>query len=411
MISRHYSVLITFSMAILFGMYSGVSFVSVYADVPENPSDLKANVVSPTQIDLFWTASDDDSIIGYKIEYRMNTDANYSTVIENTGNTDTIYSNTELSPDSVYAYRVYAINSSGNSESSSSVTVKTPSVNNNLNTDGPVSDIPTDVLANAISQTSVEISWKGPTQTYGQNVQGYIIKQEIASGLYTEIADVSASNTKYTLSNLSMGKTYKFVVVAKYTLGFSDVSKSVTVTLSSSSNNNNSDIIPDDVPDRPTSLDVKPISSSRIDLSWTAPDNGDDNNAAITGYKIEMRTLTDTTYKTLVTDTKSTDTKYSHTGLESDTDYFYRVYAINSEGTSNPSIEESTKTLDSSNEIQQNTSSSSNTIQQNDVLKLNSFDNFTIEQGEILLFQATLSTPSDISDNSLTFSLNNHLLV
>ena len=37
----------------------------------------------------------------------------------------------------------------------------------------------------------------------------YIIKQEISSGLYTEIADVSASNTKYTISNLNMGKTYK----------------------------------------------------------------------------------------------------------------------------------------------------------------------------------------------------------
>ena len=123
-------------------MYSGISFVSVYAeDIPENPSDLKANVVSSTQIDLSWTAPDDDSVIGYKIEYRMNTDANYSTVIENTGNTDTVYSNTGLSPDSVYAYRVYAINSSGNSESSSSVTTKTPSINNNSNTDESISDI------------------------------------------------------------------------------------------------------------------------------------------------------------------------------------------------------------------------------------------------------------------------------
>ena len=101
-----------------------------------------------------------------------------------------------------------------------------------------------------------------------------------------------------------------------------------------------------DVPENPSELKANVISSSKIDLSWTAPDDGDDNNAAITGYKIEMRTLTDTTYQTLVTDTKSTDTKYSHTGLESDTDYFYRVYAINSEGTSDPSSEDSTRTLD-----------------------------------------------------------------
>ena len=319
------------------------------------PTDLEVDVVSSTQIDLSWNApSDADSIIGYKIEHRKNTDTDYSVVIENTGSVDTTYSHTNLTPDTVYAYRIYGISSAGYGESSSSVTVKTPS-NNNSNTDEPLSDIPTDVTATAISATSVEISWKPPTQTYGQTIQGYSIKQEIAPGTYDEIATATSSQTNYVLSGLSTDEKYVFVVVADYSLGSSDISKKTSVTLSSGNNaannnekDNDSTVTPDDVPDRPTNLETSPVSSTRIDLSWDAPDDDDDNNAAITGYKIEVRTATDSSYEVIEDDTKTTDTKYSHTGLDPNTDYIYRVSAINSEGTSDSSREERAKTLSES---------------------------------------------------------------
>ena len=335
---------------------------------PNPPADLKADVVSSTQIDLSWSLSDnndDSSITGFKVEARINTDPNYSVIVANTGSTDTIYSHTGLTSDTVYAYRVYAINSSGESDPSSSTTVKTPNNNSisssSSNTEIEVSDIPTDVQAKVISPTSVELSWNPPTQTYDQAIQGYTIKQEIASDVYNEIANTVGSNTYYTISNLQTDQTYTFVVVANYLIGSSDISEDVTVTLSSSTsiNNDNDDEsdndnlnnddsfsgTPDDVPDRPVNLNTKPISSTEIELSWSTPDNDSDNNDSITGYKIEVRTNNDTSFSVVIDDTESTDTTYSHDGLVPNTTYIYRVFAINEVGTSEPSSENLANTL------------------------------------------------------------------
>ena len=70
-------------------------------------------------------------------------------------------------------------------------------------------------------------------------------------------------------------------------------------------------------------------NNGRIDLSWTAPSNG---GSAITGYFIE-RSTNGVTYSTLVSNTGSTSTSYTDTGLLSAQIYYYRVSAINAIGT------------------------------------------------------------------------------
>ena len=91
-----------------------------------------------------------------------------------------------------------------------------------------------------------------------------------------------------------------------------------------------------DVPDAPKSLSVSAASPTSIIISWKAPEL-DDDVAKITGYKIESREGS-ASYKTIVADTKSTTTSFLHTGLDEDESYRYKVYAINSEGTSSPSF-------------------------------------------------------------------------
>ena len=83
------------------------------------------------------------------------------------------------------------------------------------------------------------------------------------------------------------------------------------------------------VPAAPTGLEASAVSNSRIDLSWTAPAN----TRAISGYKIEVSADAGTSWTTLVADTESYDTAYSHTGLAADTRQHYRVSAINAAGT------------------------------------------------------------------------------
>ena len=89
------------------------------------------------------------------------------------------------------------------------------------------------------------------------------------------------------------------------------------------------------VPSRPTGLSAKPVSPSEIDLTWTPP--ASDGGSPIIGYQIEISADSGTNWSVIAANTGSTATTYSSTGLSPLTTYTYRVSAINSVGTSDPS--------------------------------------------------------------------------
>ena len=87
------------------------------------------------------------------------------------------------------------------------------------------------------------------------------------------------------------------------------------------------------VPGAPTRLIAAANGQTIINLYWTTPvSNG---GSPITGYRIEISPVFNWT--TLVADTTSTSTTYSHTGLAAGTTRYYRVSAINANGTGEPS--------------------------------------------------------------------------
>lgn len=85
------------------------------------------------------------------------------------------------------------------------------------------------------------------------------------------------------------------------------------------------------IPSHPQNLAATAASSSEIDLSWNAPSS--DGGSPVTAYRIQIST-DDATWTTIVKNTGNTNTSYSDTGLSSGVKYYYRVFALNSVGSS-----------------------------------------------------------------------------
>src|SRR5207245_4949336 len=140
---------------------------------------------------------------------------------------------------------------------------------------------------------------------------------------WSTIASNSASTaTTYSDTGLASGTAYTYRVSAINSVGTGSPSNSASATTLAVA------------PSPPMGLAATAVSSSQINLSWTAPNNG---GSAITAYKIEKSADGGTTWTTLVANTGITATTYSDTGLAHTTTYTYRISAINSVGTSPPS--------------------------------------------------------------------------
>jgi hypothetical protein len=98
---------------------------------PTAPSALLATAVSSSQINLSWTdnSSNEDN---FKIEYATNGGTSWAALATTAANTSS-YSNTGLTAATAYSYRVYAVNTTGNSAYSNAVTATTQPVGTSAN--------------------------------------------------------------------------------------------------------------------------------------------------------------------------------------------------------------------------------------------------------------------------------------
>src|SRR5204862_186211 len=97
------------------GLFSAYSNVATAQDTiaPSAPASLTASLVSPTAIDLSWTASTDGfGVTGYRVERCSG--ASCTTFSEiGTTTTATSYNDTGLTAGVFYSYRVRAIDAAG----------------------------------------------------------------------------------------------------------------------------------------------------------------------------------------------------------------------------------------------------------------------------------------------------------
>jgi len=90
-----------------------------------------------------------------------------------------------------------------------------------------------------------------------------------------------------------------------------------------------------EAPGPPSNLTADADGTTAIVLDWDAP--ADTGSSSVTGYRIEVSDDEDGPWQPLDADTESTETTYTHTGLDPNTTRYYRVFAINTGGEGDPS--------------------------------------------------------------------------
>ena len=180
--------------------------------------------------------------------------------------------------------------------------------------------IPSNFSAKSASTTSstVNLSWTASTDnTGGTGVKEYDITRTDGSNNKVTIPPIvsSATTTNYTYTDTTAiyNANYTYSITASDNASPSNVSQAATATVKTP-------VQPVTAPSAPTGLTGTAISTTQINLSWTA---SVDTTGLIGGYRVFRN-------GTQVADIKGTGTAYADTNLTASTAYTYTVQAYDS---------------------------------------------------------------------------------
>jgi len=252
---------------------------------PTAPANLQGTAVSTSRIDLAWTASTDNvGVTGYRI-YRD------GAVIGTTAGTS--FSDTGLAEYTTYVYRVAACDAGGNESTPSSPLTATT-------VDATAPSVPSNLQGTGASASQIDLTWTASTDNAG--VTGYrIYRNGTAVG--------TSASTGYSDTGLTEATSYSYTVAATDAEG-NESGQCGAVAVST---------LDATAPSVPTDLQATVVSTSRIDLSWTASTD----NVGVAGYRV---------YRDGSLVASPAGTTYSDTGLAAGTTYGYRVAAYDAAG-------------------------------------------------------------------------------
>jgi chitodextrinase len=289
---------------------------------PTAPSNLTATAVSTSQIDLAWTASTDNmGVTGYRVERCQGAGCtNFAEVASTIGTT---YSDTALPAGTSFSYRVRAADTSGNLSPYSNTSSAT------TNAEPPPPDTtpptaPSNLTATAVSSSQVDLTWTASTDNVG--VASYRVERCQGAGC-TDFAQVaSPAGTTYSDTGLVAATSYSYRVLA------TDAAGNLSPYSNTSSATTNAEPPPPDTtpPTAPSNLTAAAVSSSQVDLTWTASTD----NVGVASYRLERCQGAGCSNFAQVA--SPTGTTYSDTGLVAATSYSYRVLATDAAGNSSP---------------------------------------------------------------------------
>lgn len=276
---------------------------------PTAPTGLKVSSNIAGSVSLSWTAATDSGGPGLGGYYVQRDGAN----IASFGGSATTYTDKTVSPGTTYSYAVGAYDKSSPTEYSgisNTVSVTTPSVT------VPPPSAPSELSAKASSASSVVLSWKASTDAGGPGLGGYYI---LRNGV--DIGSFGGSATTYTDKTADANTAYT------YSVGAYDKSDPTEYSAASSSANVVTPKVADTTPpSQPTNLTATAVSSSQVNLSWTASTD----NVGVADYTVWRSTGTSAATKIATV----TTTSYGSTNLSPSTSYSYYIEAVDAAGNS-----------------------------------------------------------------------------
>jgi chitodextrinase len=204
------AIFLAFSIALLLtGCNNSASAPPPDTIPPTAPTGLVATAVSPTQINLSWTASTDNvGVTGYRVERCQGASCSNFAQIATT--TTATFSDTGLTGSTSYSYRVRATDAAGNlSTYSTSSTSATPA---------PTLTAPASLTATAFSSTQINLSWSASTET-GGTISNYLVErcQGIGCSGFAQIATPATTTVNDT--GLTASTSYSYRVRATDAVG------------------------------------------------------------------------------------------------------------------------------------------------------------------------------------------------
>lgn len=281
--------------------YSSTASATTYPLAPSAPSALAATAASQTQINLTWTDNANNET-GFTLERSADGSTGWASVATPAADA-TSASNTGLTANTTYYYRIKASNTGGSSSYSSNASATTlPNV--------PTA--PGTLVATASSNSQIDLTWADNSN----NETGFILERSAdGSTGWTSVATPAANATSASNTSLTSNTAYYYRIRATNTGG--DSTNSATA---------NTTTLPD-APSAPSGFAASAGSSSTINLTWT------DNANNETGFVIERSANGTTGWASVLTPTANAIND-SNTGLSASTTYYYRIKAVNTGGSS-----------------------------------------------------------------------------
>ena len=177
------------------------------AVAPDAPESLSATATQ-TSVTLSWRAPSGNGgadVTGYQVEWSSDS-VDWSELAANT--TELSYEHSSLSVGTEYRYRVAALNSAG----AGAWTELTQSTDPAVAPDAP------EGLSATATQTSITLSWEGPTENGGAEVAGYQVEWSSDGVDWIEL-EANTPELSYEHASLKVGTAYHYRVAALNSAG------------------------------------------------------------------------------------------------------------------------------------------------------------------------------------------------